>query len=69
MTREPIQMHRGSALPCPFCGEQPVIQPWHGGPKTKRLIGCDNDDCAVRPAVAENTRTRALRTWNTRRGQ
>jgi len=54
-------------LPCPFCGSQPMIEPWHGGPKTKRLIGCQNDGgCAVQPAVTGKTRKEAIAHWNQR---
>lgn len=38
-------------LPCPFCGGDAEIMPWHGGPKTKRLIECDNETCDVHPSV------------------
>lgn len=52
--------------PCPFCGERPKVEPWHGGPKTKRLISCDNDDCAVSPGVTGDTARVAVIRWNTR---
>lgn len=54
------------AKPCPWCGTQPTIQPWHGGRPTKRLIGCGNDDCAAAPSVTGQTRREALDAWNTR---
>ena len=56
------------AMPCPFCGKQPVIEKWHGrGPLTRR-IGCDNDDCFVCPDVVGPTKRKALSRWNTRMG-
>jgi hypothetical protein len=57
-----------SALPCPFCGELPVIVPWHGGPRTKRMIMCRSDYCPVNPQVSGQTEGRALDAWNTRDG-
>jgi hypothetical protein len=52
--------------PCPFCGSQPKIQPWHGGGPRKRLIGCDNDACLVMPACCGTTERRAIENWNYR---
>ena len=53
-------------LPCPFCGHLPVIEPWHGGAKTKRLVSCDNYECHVVPMVSGPTRGVAVAKWNTR---
>jgi len=53
-------------LPCPFCGKIPIIEPWHGGAKTKRRVGCDPNECDVAPAVAGSTRKRAVARWNKR---
>lgn len=55
------------ARPCPFCGACPAIQPWHGGPTSKRRLGCVNVDCHVAPAVTGNTRRIALERWNSRK--
>lgn len=56
------------ALPCPFCGAVAVIQYWHGGPPTKRMISCSDDSygCEVGPKVTGDTREFALRRWNRR---
>lgn len=59
-----IQEH---PLPCPFCGELPGIQSWHGGAKTKRMVNCYNEECYVQPQVTGPTRARAVRNWNQRR--
>jgi hypothetical protein len=57
------------ALPCPFCGSQPAIQPWHGGGPRKRFIQCPNLDCSVTPQTTGSTRQKALDAWNTRSGE
>lgn len=53
-------------LPCPFCGQPPTIEPWHGGPKSKRMISCENVYCDVSPQVTGNTARKAIERWNTR---
>ena len=63
---EPQVLPREKALPCPFCGCQPTIQHWHGGGPEKRLISCDNEDCAPSPMVTGETIGDALSAWNTR---
>ncbi len=57
---------KNEPLECPFCGEKPKVEPWHGGAKTKRAVNCDNDNCHVQPMVTGNTRKVAVDRWNTR---
>lgn len=56
----------GDAFGCPFCGEQPAIEPWHGGGPDKKFISCGNEQCEVAPQVSGETRSLALAAWNTR---
>jgi hypothetical protein len=53
-------------LGCPFCGEIPLIEPWHGGGPKKRMVNCINETCHVQPAVSGSTRLHAIRKWNYR---
>lgn len=61
--------------PCPFCGEYPTMQPWHGGLPTKKLITCTNASfydedggCSVGPSVTGETEEEAVASWNRRAG-
>lgn len=60
-------------LPCPFCGGEPTIRPWHGGRPTKKLILCSNGDyydedggCSAGPSVCGETEEEAAAAWNRR---
>ena len=53
-------------LPCPFCGGQPIIEPWHGGTPSKKMIFCTNDLCNASPSVTGETAREAKHNWNTR---
>ena len=53
-------------LPCPFCGAEPVMQPWHGGGPNKVHVGCQNDECPISPGVCGETPSEARDDWNTR---
>lgn len=64
--REPKVLSAEEAKSCPWCATQPTIQPWHGGRPTKKMIACENEDCAVAPQVTGETRRAALANWNTR---
>ncbi len=52
--------------PCPFCGQKPDIEPWHGGSKTKVMISCVNELCKVMPCCTGNTEGAATVKWNHR---
>jgi hypothetical protein len=54
------------AKPCPFCGNQPYIEPWYGGRKSKRMISCQSKACFVHPGVTGTNRLAALKRWNIR---
>lgn len=60
-------------LPCPFCGGEPTIRPWHGGRPTKKTIFCSNGHyydedggCSVGPSVCGETEEEAAAAWNRR---
>lgn len=52
--------------PCPFCGVDPIIEPWHGGTKLRRMVSCVNDYCYVNPEVVGETTQQATNRWNER---
>ena len=52
--------------PCPFCGEKPIIRPWHGGAPTKKMILCDNGNCPVQPQVTGEIKKEAIDNWDMR---
>jgi len=51
---------------CPFCGFKPTVEPWHGGPKTKRMVHCEADICFVNPSVTGSNEAEAVGKWNER---
>jgi hypothetical protein len=51
---------------CPWCGTAPVMQRWHGGGPEKRMLGCDNLDCRLAPAVCGETPEEAIIHWENR---
>lgn len=60
-------------LPCPFCGGEATVQPWHGGRPTKKLIRCskgyyydEDGGCSVGPSVCGETEEEAAASWNRR---
>lgn len=54
------------AMPCPFCGAKPFIQPWHGGGAQKKMLDCQNENCHVGPTVTGANRQMTVKRWNTR---
>jgi hypothetical protein len=65
----PAVLPRDVARPCPWCGQQPTIQYWHGGTPRKRMVTCPDDDaapCEVQPSVTGRNRQVALGKWNNR---
>ena len=54
---------------CPFCGETPTVEAWHGGGHDKHMVSCTNDACPATPAVTGATRATAIRIWNTRKAK
>lgn len=67
MTRERSKSSPSLLKPCPFCGSQPVIEPWHGGGPNKHRIGCDDEMCHANPAVTGYNKSVAVARWNSRR--
>lgn len=55
-----------AAKPCPFCGFQPAIRPWHGVGPRKRTVCCVNGGCWVMPEVTGASQKSALSHWNVR---
>ena len=51
---------------CPWCGEGPDVEPWHGGGPNKHMVSCANELCPASPAVTAETRNEAIRLWNER---
>jgi hypothetical protein len=67
LNREPKPTSPMEAAPCPFCGDQPYTEFWHGGGPRKTMVHCLSSDCAIGPSVVASTRARALDLWNIRR--
>ncbi len=52
--------------PCPFCGEQPTTEPWHGGGPNKLAVICESVNCFVGPMVTGESNQEAVTRWNWR---
>jgi hypothetical protein len=61
-------------MACPFCGQTPEAQDWHGGGPLKTRIDCvgigypdaDVKPCEVSPSVTGETPSEAANHWNRR---
>jgi len=53
--------------PCPFCGGEATIEPWHSPTKDSFMVSCTNDPpCNVLPRTVGQTWEQAVEHWNTR---
>jgi hypothetical protein len=43
-----------------------MIEPWHGGPKDKHMVSCDDEQCYVNPQTTGATKRQAVIRWNRR---
>lgn len=77
-------MNKLIPLPCPWCGEDPHVDPtnWRGEGDAWAGVSCDNDDCPVKPSfrnwanvagsgakASERQKHAAVTIWNTRTAQ
>lgn len=56
-------------LPCPFCGELPVMQPLTMNSVIygrSLVLMCEADECSVNPASSGPTEEIAMERWNHR---
>lgn len=63
LNAEPKEDHKRRN--CPFCGAPAMVQAWHGGKATKRLISC-SAGCEVSPSVTGETYSEAAAAWDAR---
>lgn len=57
----------GVLKPCPFCGEQPEINEYHGFATPHYSVDCMNDSCpAYVGSSLKETKQEAIEAWNTR---
>ena len=62
-------MSEETVVGCPFCGETPTVEAWHGGGHDKHVVACLNVACPATPFLTETTRADAIRRWNTRKAK
>jgi hypothetical protein len=53
-------------LPCPFCGEMPVMMPVLNTPFRSFLLMCEAEEYAVNPASTGPTEEITIKRWNHR---
>jgi hypothetical protein len=56
----PTDEQTETPLPCPFCGEEPMVIPQHGE------VECSNIDCNATVYIATDDINKTLKLWNTR---
>lgn len=66
LKRRNFAMKMNDPAGCPFCGEPPTVEPWHGGGKHKTAVHCENEKCPAQPMVTGANLSSALTRWNTR---
>lgn len=53
--------------PCPFCGEPPKINEYHGSAIPEYSVDCMNDNCpAYAGSSLKETKEETIEAWNTR---
>ena len=54
-------------LPCPWCGEKPLVHKVDGCVGTTYRVRCANGKCMINCYVAETNRDLAVAWWNNRK--
>ena len=58
-------------LPCPFCGEFPMVGSYPGSVDTQHKVWCGNTDCPAGAVYTESCTSKedAIEKWNRRAGK
>ena len=68
MTLDQLSAAATDLLPCPFCGNAPLIE--DGANDRPWVVQCINRDCHAQPFMDHSdTKRQALKAWNQRTGQ